>query len=221
VFTSSPVNHVFYPQEDRFMTLQIIGFAMSNFVRSVRMVAEERNVPYELLPVTPGSKEARAAHPLGQVPAMNHDGFELFESQSIARYIDSAFEGSRMTPDDEKGAAAIDQWVAFAATSVDQYLMRRYVVPYVFYKDGDGNTDRTLIDMTVPGFEKLFGAINAGVADGYLGDSDFNMADCFLVPILVAASNFPEAKEAIEATENLAGYIERVSQRQSFADTGS
>ena len=203
------------------MTLQILGVAFSNFVRSVRMVAEERGVAYELVPIGPGSKEARAVHPLGQVPAMNHDGFELFESQAIARYIDTAFEGPRMTPDDLQAAAVIDQWVAFTATTIDQYLMRRYVVPYAFYKDADGNTDRTLIDMTVPGFGKLFGALDKAVSGGYLGSAQFNMADCFLIPILSAASNFPEARDAIAASDNLTGYMARMNERASFTGTAA
>ena len=113
------------------MTLEIIGFARSNFVRAVRMVAEEKGVAYELMPELPHSDAVRALNPTGKIPAMRHDGLELSESLAIANYIDDAFDGPKLAPDDPKGSAKVNQWTAFVATEVDQLLMRNYVVENV------------------------------------------------------------------------------------------
>jgi len=110
------------------MTLEIIGFPRSNFVRAVRMVAEEKGVPYELLAEFPHSDTVKDLNPTGKIPAMRHDGLELCESLAIARYIDDAFDGPKMIPEDVKAAAHVNRWTAFAATEVDQLLMRNYVV---------------------------------------------------------------------------------------------
>ena len=80
------------------MTLEIIGFPRSNFVRTVRMVAEEKGVPYEHLAELPHSDLVKSLHPMGQIPAMRHEGLELFESMAIARYIDTVFDGPSMVP---------------------------------------------------------------------------------------------------------------------------
>ena len=63
------------------MALQIIGYPGSNFVRAVCMVAEEKGVPYENISVMPHSDEVKALNPLGQIPAMRHDGLALWNRQ--------------------------------------------------------------------------------------------------------------------------------------------
>jgi glutathione S-transferase len=45
------------------------------------------------------------------------------------------------------------------------------------------------------------------------------MADCFLMPIINAAQNFPEGKEALNASGNLKKYFDQLSQRPSFSET--
>lgn len=203
------------------MTLEIIGFAQSNFVRTIRMIAEEKGVPYEHISAFPGSQEARAAHPLGQVPAMRHDGFELFESIAIAHYIESTFDGGSLMVGTPQGDATIEQWIALVTTTIDQFFMRRYVVEYTFNKDADGNPVRTLIDPAIKRFKRLFATLEAAVAPGYLGSATFTMADCFLAPIMAAALNFPEAKEFYEGCPNLQAWMGRMNERPSFQNTAA
>ena len=80
------------------MPLEIIGHPRSNFVRAVRMVALEKGVAHEHTPELPHSDVIKTLHPMGQIPAMRHDGLELFESMAIARYIDEVFDGPKMVP---------------------------------------------------------------------------------------------------------------------------
>jgi glutathione S-transferase len=201
------------------MTLEIIGFPRSNFVRSVRMVAHEKGVEYELNPAMPHSDEVKAINPMGQIPVMRHDGLVLAESQAIARYIDTNFDGPALVPTDPRAAGPVNQWVSMAAAGVDQLIMRNYVVEYAFHKDDDGNVVRTKIDKAIKRFPSMFGKLETAVAGGYFGTSDFSMADCFLMPILAAGNNYPEAKEALENSSALSEYFERVGQRPSFTDT--
>ena len=93
------------------MALEIVGFARSNFVRAVRMVAEAKGTPYELVAELPHSDTVKALNPTGKIPAMRHDGFELSESQAIAQYIDEVFDGPNLIPADPKAAANVRRWV--------------------------------------------------------------------------------------------------------------
>ncbi len=203
------------------MALEIIGFPRSNFVRTVRMVAQEKGVPYEHTPAMPHSDEVKAINPLGLIPVMRHDGLDLVESSAIARYIDTAFDGPALVPTDPKAAAPVNRWIATVITSVDQMLMRRYVVEYAFHKDKDGNVVRDVIDQTVKRLPKMFAFLEASVADGYLGGDSFTMADCFLMPILAAVQMFPEGQENMANCPNLQAYFAKVSERDSFKDTAS
>ena len=203
------------------MALEIIGFPRSNFVRTARMVAQEKGVPYEHIPAMPHSDEVKAINPLGLIPVMRHDGLEVAETYAIAHYIDTAFEGPALVPTDPKAAASVNRWIMAVNTSVDQMLMRRYVVEYAFHKDEDGNVVRDVIDQTVRRLPKMFAFLDSAVASGYLGGDSFTMADCFLMPILAAVQNFPEGKENFENSANLRVYFATVSERPSFKDTAS
>ena len=109
------------------MALQIIGGLSSNFVRAVCMVAQEKGVPYENISAAPHSDEVKALNPLGQIPAMRHDGLDLVESTAIARYIDTVFDGPALIPTDPREAAPVNRWIGTVSSSVDQMIMRSYV----------------------------------------------------------------------------------------------
>ena len=203
------------------MTLQIIGIPQSNFVRAVRMVAEEKNIAYELIPAAPHSDDIRTMSPTGKVPGMQHRDLQISESQAIARYIDNTFDGPSLIPTDPNKAAKVEQWVSIAATDIDQLLMRNYVVEYVFHKDDDGNVVRRKIDRAIKHFPKMFEMIGNAVVDGYFGTNAFSMADCFVTPILNATNMFPEGKEIIQATDPVREYFSRMSQRESFKNTAA
>ncbi len=201
------------------MTVKIIGFMRSNFVRAACMVAQEKGIDYELVKENPHSDAVKAINPFGLIPVMRDGDLEISESMAIARYFDTAFEGPALIPTNPKAAAIVNQWIARVATSIDQLILRRYVVPYAFHRDDDGNVIRTEIDKAIKRFPKVFAMLDAAVAEGYLGGSEFTMADCFLMPILASANNFPEAKEAIDANPNLKAYFARIAERDSFKAT--
>lgn len=203
------------------MTLQIVGFGRSNFVRSIRMLAHEKGIAYEHVAVLPHSEEVKALHPLGLIPAIRHDGLELVETMAIGRYVDSVFPGPRLIPADPRQAARVDQWTSIAATSVDQVLMRQYVVQYLFNKDKDGNVVRTEIERAVKRMPRILGMLDKAVAPGHFGGADFSFADCVLAPILAAARSFPEAREALAGQARLSAYFDRVAARPSFAATAA
>jgi len=201
------------------MTLEIIGIPQSNFVRTVRMAAHEKGVTYGLNPAAPHSDEVKAIHPFGLVPVMRHDGLELAESQAIARYMDSAFEGPALIPAEPRAAAPVNQWMSLVATSVDRLIMRRYVVEYIFHKDADGNVVRDEIDEAVKRFPRLFEKLSRAVSAGYLAGNAFSMADCFLVPMLATMQMFPEGKAQVADSSAMKDYFHRIAERPSFAAT--
>ena len=78
----------------------IYGPAYSTYARTVRLALEEKGVDYDLVEVdllagATKAPEHLARHPFGKVPAFEHDGFELYETDAIMRYVDAAFPGPR------------------------------------------------------------------------------------------------------------------------------
>jgi len=201
------------------MTVQIYGYPGSNFTRTVLMAAHEKGIDYESIPARPHSDEIKAIHPFGHIPVMVDGDLKLAESKAIARYIDAAFEGPALIPSDPKEAAVINQWISMVASTMDQILVRRYIVQYLFNKDEDGNVIRTEIDMAIKRFRRLFATLEEAVAPGCLGGDTFTLADCFLMPMLAGAQRFPESKEYYDACPNLQAYFARHSQRPCWVET--
>ncbi len=81
----------------------IYGPAFSTYVRSVRLTLEEKAAPYRLEEVNilegaHQTPEHRARHPFTKVPAFEHDGFALYETAAIMRYVDETFAGPSCNP---------------------------------------------------------------------------------------------------------------------------
>src|ERR1700758_2280852 len=84
----------------------------SPFGRAVLATLEEKNTPYRFSPVAPGGSKIEphiSRHPFGRVPVMEHDGFMLYESAAIMRYLDRVMPAPPLTPADPKAAARMDQ----------------------------------------------------------------------------------------------------------------
>jgi glutathione S-transferase len=84
----------------------------SPFGRAVLATLEEKGASYRLSPVAPGtfrSPEHLARHPFGRVPVLEHNGFSLYETQAILRYLDRVLPTPALTPLDPKRAARMDQ----------------------------------------------------------------------------------------------------------------
>jgi glutathione S-transferase len=106
----------------------LYGAPDSVYVRIVRMVLSHKNIDYALLPVdvfTDGGMPAEylRLHPFGRIPAFVHNGFELYETSAITRYIDEAFDGAALQPIETKERARMNQIINI----LDAYCYRTLV----------------------------------------------------------------------------------------------
>jgi len=53
----------------------------------------------------------RARHPFGYIPVLEDDGFFLYETHAILRYLDSRLPGRSHIPSDVHERARMDQWL--------------------------------------------------------------------------------------------------------------
>ena len=199
--------------------LTIIGVPFSNYVRSLRMLCEEKGVPHVLNPARPHSPDVLAIHPAGQVPCMRHGDVALFESRAIAGYIDSAFPGRRLFPQTPLEAAKVEQWVSYCNVKVDRWIMREFVVPSVFFDKTKG-PDAGRISAALPEIEKCAKVLDDAVAaTGYLVGADLTYADCNVIPMLATAQGLAPFKAIIDKFDHLPKYIANVTARPSYTNT--
>jgi len=85
------------------MPLVLHGYRYSVYVRIVRLVLAEKGVAYDRVEVNPFAPDRPASylalHPFGRVPVMVHDGFSLYETGAITRYLDRAFPVPSLQPE--------------------------------------------------------------------------------------------------------------------------
>src|SRR6185437_15690415 len=91
------------------MSLALHGYRYSVYVRIARLVLAEKGVAYDRVEVNPFAPDMPASylalHPFGRVPALVHDGFALYETAAITRYVDRAFPGPALQPAEAKALA--------------------------------------------------------------------------------------------------------------------
>lgn len=199
--------------------LEIIGVPFSNYVRSVRMLCEEKGVAYKLTPSRPHTPEVNAIHPAGQIPVMRHGDVTVFETKAIATYIDRAFPGTKLIPEDAVGAAKVEQWVSYGNAKVDKWIMREFVVPQAF-ADKEKGPDMARVNAAIPEIEKCCKALEEAVAKtGYLAGSALTYADLHVLPMLVTMQAFPAGKEIAAKFKGLMAYAAKLTERPSFVST--
>lgn len=88
------------------MVLKLYGSALAACTQRVLVTLKEKNVPYELINVdlTKGEHKTPAyleKQPFGQIPYIDDDGFILFESVAICKYIATKYRssGTPLIPD--------------------------------------------------------------------------------------------------------------------------
>ena len=199
--------------------LQILGFPVSNYVRSIRMLCEEKGVPYELVRAFPQSPEINAISPTGQVPCLRHGDVMLFESRAIAGYIDSVFAGPKFLPTQPVAAAVTEQWISYGNARVDRWLMREFVVPTVFADKAKG-PDIARITAAGPEIEKVLGVLDRQLSSSEcLSGPVLTYADLNLVPMLWAFQTLPTGRELLTAFHAVSSYYARMMTRPSFLAT--
>lgn len=199
--------------------LEIIGVPFSNYVRSIRMLCEEKGVAYELTPSRPHSPEVTCIHPAGQVPCARHGDIAIFESKAIATYIDKAFPGAKFIPEDAVGAAKVEQWTSYGNAKVDKWIMREFVVPSIFFDKAKG-PDTARINAALPEIDKCAKVLDDALAkSAYLAGASLTYADMNVIPMLATAMGFPAAKEVISKYKNLSAYVAKLTDLPSFKNT--
>ena len=200
--------------------IQIFGVPFSSYVWVVRMVCEEKQIPYDLVPAGLRSQEICAIHPFGKMPVMRHGDIELCESKAIATYLDKAYPGPKMIPDDARGAAEVEQWVSLVNTTIDPCMIRTYALAHLLKKGANGQPDRAVIDRALPTMQKQIDVLDNAVAGtGYLAGDGFSLADVNLLPVLHYVQQCPEGNDMVGTARSLRAYFARHSQRPSFQST--
>ena len=203
--------------------ISIYTFIGSPFGRAVQATCIEKGAPYRLVPLGPGEHKQPAhlaRHPFGKAPTINHDGFGLYETSAILRYLDQVYPDPALTPADPKARARMNQAIAindcyfFQPNSGVGVVFNRVVAP----KFGMP-ADEAAVAAALPAARHCVEVL-AGFLGGrpYFAGDALSLADIQLGPQLDMLADCPEGAEMLKGTP-IVGWLERLRERPSFRDT--
>jgi glutathione S-transferase len=200
--------------------VKLYGFPPSTYVRTARLVLEEKGVDYELVPVELGSDELLALQPFGKVPAFAHGDLQIYETSAICRYIDEAFDGPPLQPGDASGRAVMEQWISSLNRNYDTDMIRHVVIERLAAPRRGNEPNEAKIAEALPRIEREMAVLEARLAESaYLAGGDVTLADFFLVPMMVYFRMTPEGETALAGHAAIARWWDTMQARPSFAVT--
>jgi glutathione S-transferase len=187
-------------------TVRIHGYPVSTWTRTARMVCVEKQIAYELVPVDYGSDAHGKMHPFRKMPILEVDDLLVIESLAVAGYLDEAFPGPSLQPEDVVARARMRTWMGVCA----DYLWRDVV--------------RGLPRGTSPSEEQWSAARTAferaqslGIEGPYLIGEAPTLADFYLAPQM--ANCREKAPEVLDGLVHLGAWWDTISRRPSVLDT--
>lgn len=196
----------------------------SPYGRAVLATLEEKGVAYRLSALAPGAARGQlhlSRHPFGRVPVLEHEGFMLYETQAILRYLDRLLPTPALTPLDPKRAARMDQLLNIC----DWYLMQgvnnvigfqRVIGPRVLGLV----PDEAVIASAMPKAHTLFGELSRLLGSKtFFVDDVITLADLMIAPHLDILAGTPEWLALTANAPNLIAWHARMEGRSSLQRT--
>jgi glutathione S-transferase len=196
----------------------------SPFGRAVLATLEEKGAGYRFLPVATPIRTAPGhlvRHPFGRVPVLEHDGFVLYETQAILRYLDRVLPNPALTPQDPRAAARMDQlmnicdWYLF--NGVNNVIgFQRIVRPRLL---GEA-PDEAVIAAAMPKAHVVFDELSRLLgSQPWLAGDQMSLADVHVAPHLDFLAATPEWEALTATAANLVPWLDRMRARASFGAT--
>jgi glutathione S-transferase len=204
---------------------RIFGAPYSVYVRIARLALTEKGVAYELVPVDIFAEGGPPRgyldrHPFGRIPAFEHDGFSLYETSAIARYIDEAFEGPKLQPSAPRERARANQLISIADNYAYPHLVWGIYVERITKLEQGAVADEEKIADALPKARSCLAAISALMGDKpWLAGHEPTLADLYAAPMFDYFLRSPEGKRLIQEHDNLAGWWSRIALRPSMITT--
>lgn len=197
--------------------IRIYGMHTPHFLKVV-YAAEELNLNYEIIPVDLTKGETKAPehllrHPFGKVPAIEHNGQFLFESNAILRYM-GGLDSTPAFPVKPIDRAHVDQWMEYFAHQAARWCTtvwyQKCIAPKYFNQPAD---EKVVTEATTALLEVM------PVIDRLLGQNTFLTGEQFTLADIVAHTGmmgFKDAGIGLADFKNFTRWFDTVQNRPSF-----
>lgn len=183
----------------------------------IRWMLEELGLPYELHRVDIAGDENdqpayRAIHPLGHVPALQHEGVTIYESAAIVAWLAERFPEKQMAPavSDAAARAAYLQWMFFGMATFEPVVADIAAHTRILPEE---KRIPALVTTRMERFKEVAAVVQARIADRpFILGGDFGAADVVVGGIV----NWARGARLLEDFPTLKEYSKRLTDRPAF-----
>jgi glutathione S-transferase len=179
------------------------------------MTLAETNTPYELTVVDMSKGEHKQAphaqrQPFGRVPTLDDDGFDMFESRAMCRYIDRK-AGGHLVPSDQRAYARMEQWISVETSEFTPNAMK-FIYQYTFKRP----QDPAVLEAAGKALDATCAVLDKQLAQTpFLAGSAFTLADICYMPYIEYAMGTP-AKDILAKHPHVMAWWNRIGERPSW-----
>jgi len=154
-------------------------------------------------------------HPFGVIPALEHDGFVIYESRAIIQYLDARFPEPSLTPADPQQRGRMFQWLSVEQCYLVPHggVIRRNLVygKFIGVTPDPAAVERALGELgrTLDVFEQAL------EGQEYLAGS-FSLADLSIMPELESYASLPQTAALLAARPRVEAWFQRMRKRPAW-----
>lgn len=207
------------------MKVTLYGYRYSVYTWIARATLVEKGVAYDYTEINPFVSNFNNAylriHPFRRVPALEHNGFDLYETAAITRYLDKAFHGPCLQPNDPKELARMTQIISIIDAYAFEPMMRKAYTNRVVCKQFDFPADELVFADAMIESKLALAAINRLLVDDseFLCGHQLSLADLHLAPVVDYFHAFDEGSEMLFEFEKISDWFQLIRTRSSIEST--
>ena len=197
--------------------LQVLGRASSINVRKVLWTCDELGLPFTREDWGIGFQSTQAPaflarNPNALVPVIDDEGFVLWESNTICRYLAAKHGRGDLLPADAAGRARVEQWMDWQAGELNNAWRYAFMA---LVRQSPAHTDKPAIESSRHNWSRHMQILDAQLdkTGAYVAGSAFTLADVVLGLSVHRWLMTPIVRPELPA---VAAYTERLRQRAGF-----
>ena len=192
----------------------------------VKVVLEEKQLPYRMIPVDLKAGEQKKPdflrlNPYGKVPVIIDGQTVIYESCIVDEYLEEKYPDRRLMPDDFAKRAGIRILI--------DYGLNHFAPPYQKLREElrrkpEKERDRQVIEEAVRNLVNLFQRFEREIGDNSYLAGDFSLLDAALIPRYLRMEKWAVGIFPNSSLPRMGAWLERMKQRpsvQTFSESVS
>lgn len=196
--------------------IRVYGRKNSINVQKVLWCCAELGLPFEQIDLGgpfggTATPQYRAMNPTGRVPTIDDNGFTLWESNSIVRYLSARYGKDKLSPADERVRAAAEQWMDWQLVTVWRGLQPAFVN---LVRTPPAQRDINAIETALRQSTEHFALLDAHLKNRrYVTGENFSIGD---IPLGCTAQRWFRLEIERPDLPALAAWYQRLEERPAF-----